>query len=394
MRVRGARIRRTWIGPVLTVLIGLSCLVSIDRLEAHSDRQREGQLLLAQVEIAASRQTLETLNILTIGQVSGKAGGRSVELALQGATEEIDEYGLYGLSRLERLTALSSDAGAATAVTTSFHRLQSEIAVALTELKEGDPNGAYIYGMRRIKPTFEVIEDNMAEVTLHFGAEADQAHLMAQIGGALTVVTAIGLLFVLRSRLDRERRRFEAELQHEALHDPLTDLPNRRLFQDRVETACRRKARGHGTALLLVDLDGFKQVNDSKGHEAGDRILAGVAERLQGCVRTSDTVARIGGDEFAILLDEVTQPVQVVGLADRIIESLALPFDLVTSTACVGASIGIAIHDIGESPAELSARADAAMYSAKRSGRGAYCVAAGTQTNDVAPVLGRVLIGA
>lgn len=133
---------------------------------------------------------------------------------------------------------------------------------------------------------------------------------------------------------------------------------------------------------MFIDLDGFKAVNDSNGHDAGDRLLHGVAERLKTCVREVDIVARIGGDEFAVVLSDVTQPVETVGLADRILETLSLPFEIAGTTVRIGASIGIAILNTDESPEDLCTRADTAMYAAKRSGRGAYRIAPG-RTIDV-----------
>ena len=385
-----ARIRKGWLATLLTVLIGVSAAVSIDRLQARSDDRREGQLLLAQVENAASRQALITLDALSLAVGSeGRTG--ATELAVRPVRAEVGRLGEKGYDALERLTELGVADASTTKAGAAFRRFQTEIDVAVEELENGHWEAAYIYGLRRIQPTFDVIEDAMDDSTIYLGQQADNAHRLAQFGGLVTLLTAITLLLVLRRRWDRERRLFEAKLQHEAFHDPLTDLPNRRLFQDRVERASSRRNRGHGSALLYIDLDGFKQINDQKGHDAGDRLLSAVAQRLQDCVRSCDTVARIGGDEFAIVLSDVTQPVEVIGLADRIMDALVRPVDLGSSTACIGASIGIAIQAAGETPEELCNRADSAMYSAKRSGRGSYCIAPGAMTDTAAPVLGRFL---
>lgn len=388
-----ARIRKGWLATFLTILIGVSAAVSIDRLQARSDARREGQLLLAQVENAASRQALVTLDALSLA-VGSEGRNGATELAVRPVRVEVGRLREKGFDALERLTELGVADASTTEAGVAFRRFQTEIDVAVGELEGGNWQAAYIYGLRRIEPTFDVIEDSMDDSTVYLGQQADNAHHLARFGGLATLLTAITLLLVLRRRWDRERRRFEAKLQHEALHDPLTDLPNRRLFQDRVERASSRWNRGHGSALLYIDLDGFKQVNDQKGHDAGDRLLTAVAQRLQDCVRSSDTVARIGGDEFAIVLSDVTQPVEVIGLADRIMDALVRPVDLGSSTACIGASIGIAIQVAGETPEELCTRADAAMYSAKRSGRGSYCIAPGTLTDTPAPLLGRFLVTA
>jgi diguanylate cyclase (GGDEF)-like protein len=165
-----------------------------------------------------------------------------------------------------------------------------------------------------------------------------------------------------------------ADRMPERLHDPLTRLPNRALFVDRVEHAIARASRtNESLAILIVDLDSFRTVNDSLGRAAGDRLLAGVAERLQGCLRPSDTVARFGGDEFAILLEELRAPGDATRAADRVLESLETPFPVEGREVYVGACIGIAA-DSG-APAEMLLRnADLAMYQAKTSGRNRHVI--------------------
>lgn len=168
----------------------------------------------------------------------------------------------------------------------------------------------------------------------------------------------------------------EDRLRHRASHDPLTGLPNRMLLQDRLEQnlAVARRQQG-GLALLYIDLDGFKPVNDTLGHLAGDQLLQGVAQRFQACVRESDTVARLGGDEFVILLTglAVESGETSAQIAGKILETLEEPFDLKGCPARVGASIGIALYPQDAATAqELMADADAAMYAAKRAGRRCY----------------------
>lgn len=169
----------------------------------------------------------------------------------------------------------------------------------------------------------------------------------------------------------------EDRLRHRASHDPLTGLPNRMLLQDRLEQnlAVARRQQG-GLALLYIDLDGFKPVNDTFGHLAGDQLLQGVAQRFQACVRESDTVARLGGDEFVILLTglAVESGEASAQVAEKILEVLETPFDLGGArSAQVGASIGIALYPQDAATAqELMADADTAMYAAKRAGRRCY----------------------
>jgi diguanylate cyclase (GGDEF)-like protein/PAS domain S-box-containing protein len=168
-----------------------------------------------------------------------------------------------------------------------------------------------------------------------------------------------------------QRKEAERELRHRATHDALTDLPNRRLFRDRLDVALARTARHHRPfAVMIVDLDAFKRINDTLGHEAGDALLVEVAERLTAAVRAVDTVARLGGDEFALLVDETDQH-QASVVARRCMDSVCRPMALMGHEVVVEASFGVAIApDNGDTVDELLRRADAAMYEAKRDGGG------------------------
>jgi diguanylate cyclase (GGDEF)-like protein/PAS domain S-box-containing protein len=180
---------------------------------------------------------------------------------------------------------------------------------------------------------------------------------------------------VLNSRDITERKALEAQLKHQAFHDPLTGLVNRAAFSDRVEHALMRmERRGATLAVLFLDLDNFKIVNDQYGHAAGDQLLVTVAERLRECLRASDVAARLGGDEFAILLDEVNDTSNVVQVAERLLHALRLPFILEGQPVNVGVSIGIAWSYPGQSAADLLRHADIAMYSVKHTGKGRYAV--------------------
>ncbi|HRD64998.1 MAG TPA: GGDEF domain-containing protein [Candidatus Competibacter sp.] len=161
-----------------------------------------------------------------------------------------------------------------------------------------------------------------------------------------------------------------------AFYDPLTGLANRRLFEDRLEQALKH-ARRHrtGVAVLFLDLDHFKRVNDVHGHPTGDRLLRAVAQRLCECVRETDTVARRGGDEFTVLLTDLTDPDAAGRIAQRIVATLQKPFSISVQPIRIGASVGIRLCDPDE-PAgpQPIADADRALYEAKRQGRGRYHV--------------------
>lgn len=161
---------------------------------------------------------------------------------------------------------------------------------------------------------------------------------------------------------------FEEQLRHKAFHDPLTQLPNRALLLDRIEHAMARERRT--VALLFVDLDDFKVVNDTLGHAAGDALLTAVAARLRGCLRSADTAARLGGDEFALLLEEVVDPAEGERVAGRVLDTMRRPFSLHGEPVHVTVSVGLVVAAAGAVTVdELLRRADFAMYAAKRNGK-------------------------
>ncbi len=165
----------------------------------------------------------------------------------------------------------------------------------------------------------------------------------------------------------------EARIRHMATHDPLTDLPNRALFRDTVDAACRRKSAARGFALLLVNLDHFKTVNDSDGHATGDKVLRRVGKRLKEIMGEAGCVARLGGDEFAILASETGDPEGAADIAGRIVASLGEPIGIGRRKIVIGASIGIAMAPgDGLSADALMNNADLALLKAKQEGRGTY----------------------
>jgi diguanylate cyclase (GGDEF)-like protein/PAS domain S-box-containing protein len=174
-----------------------------------------------------------------------------------------------------------------------------------------------------------------------------------------------------------DRRRMEEALQSVAQSDPLTGLANRLLFQDRLRQALARARRaGSSVALLYLDLDRFKEVNDSLGHAAGDLLLKDFAARLRAGVRATDTVARFGGDEFVILLEDVKERGQALRVAEKIVAEARQPLMVEGRELVATASIGVAFGDGNAVEEELLRRADAALYEAKNAGRDGYRVAA------------------
>jgi diguanylate cyclase (GGDEF)-like protein/PAS domain S-box-containing protein len=179
-----------------------------------------------------------------------------------------------------------------------------------------------------------------------------------------------------------ERKLLEAQLLHQAFHDPLTSLPNRALFSDRLEHALARAERtGGSVAVLFLDLDDFKVINDSLGHKVGDQLLVAVSKRLELCLRAGDTVARLGGDEFTILLEGVEVSRQAIEVAERIAAQLQTPFEVEGHDLFVTTSVGIAfsapdcpLASSPDQPGDLLRNADIAMYAAKNAGRSRYAI--------------------
>ena len=177
---------------------------------------------------------------------------------------------------------------------------------------------------------------------------------------------------VLNTRDISERRRLEDELTHRALHDPLTDLANRALFKESVERALRRTGRnGRSVAVVFLDIDDFKRVNDSLGHESGDRMLTTLAERVKQSIRPYDVAARLGGDEFAVLLENADLRV-ASSVAERMIRSMEAPIQVDGREVTAKGSLGIAVGGPGDDVEDVMRNADVAMYMAKARGKGRY----------------------
>lgn len=171
-----------------------------------------------------------------------------------------------------------------------------------------------------------------------------------------------------------ERKTLEERLTYQAFHDPLTNLPNRALFMDRVGKALARTNRSRvPMAVLFLDLDNFKVVNDSLGHAVGDQLLVAVSERVARCLRSGDTAARFGGDEFTVLAESIGSQAEAEAIAERIMEQLRQPFALGSREVYASPSIGIAMStDAGETAEDLLRNSDSAMYEAKRNGKGRW----------------------
>jgi diguanylate cyclase (GGDEF)-like protein len=203
------------------------------------------------------------------------------------------------------------------------------------------------------------------------GDDSITAYAESQLGaGNVIGGFQASFLWDLLTRLKRTNE----QVTHLAHHDNLTGLPNRILFYDRLNQELKKaRRRKESVTVLYLDLDGFKNINDTFGHDSGDVLLRDAARRIEACVRDSDTVARIGGDEFTAILSGMPSRDSIVDVVRKIVEAIAAPFMLNGKNCRVTASIGIALYpDNGETPEQLLKIADAAMYLAKNSGKNRY----------------------
>jgi diguanylate cyclase (GGDEF)-like protein/PAS domain S-box-containing protein len=199
-------------------------------------------------------------------------------------------------------------------------------------------------------------------------ADGSWRHVSAVATNLLADPRVRGL--VVTARDVDARKAFEEQLRHRAFHDPLTGLANRALFYDRIEHALTREPRTDGhVAVLYLDLDDFKPVNDRLGHAAGDRVLVAAAERLRTCMRSADTVARLGGDEFGVLIEAVSGPNEPVKAAERILAAFSEPFAIDEETLHLPLSVGITLSETADGAEDLLRHADLALYAAKRAGK-------------------------
>jgi diguanylate cyclase (GGDEF)-like protein/PAS domain S-box-containing protein len=216
------------------------------------------------------------------------------------------------------------------------------------------------------------IEGSNNEVGQYQMIRKGGARVYVEVSGRLVEQDgrALGVEAIARDK--SERRAFEQKLVHEAMHDALTGLPNRTLFRDRLGQALSRATRsGSKVAVMLLDLDEFKRVNDSLGHEVGDELLVDLAARLRQQLRGSDSAARLGGDEFAFLFENITREQQLVGVARRLLDAVAGPEE---HAQRVTASLGITIAESGDTADTALSNADSAMYKAKAAGPGGFVV--------------------
>ncbi len=228
---------------------------------------------------------------------------------------------------------------------------------------------------------------NVGWVQLQFNRQRGQAllngiHLqLLLIVGLSALIMLVVLGFSLRNTYSKIKSKqayiedLNDSLHSAAFYDPLTKLPNRPLLRDRLQQALSLSARSHHfVAICYIDLDGFKEINDQFGHDAGDVVLIEVAKRLNLAVRQHDTVARIGGDEFVLVINDLSNPFDSAPILDRLLIDLTQPIDIGHHMVSIGASMGVSVsHQHGNNPGALITLADKAMYQAKNNGKNQWC---------------------
>ncbi|BAY22218.1 response regulator receiver modulated diguanylate cyclase with PAS/PAC sensor [Calothrix sp. NIES-2100] len=292
----------------------------------------------------------------------------------------------------QRLTAIINSMGCAVVVTYANGTIQmmNPVAESLTGWKQDEAYG------KDLGEVVNLIDKDMDEVIDNLAAQAieagevlslpDNCNLLAKDGKIIPIGDSVAPIRDVDGNISgavlvfqdiTKRKQTEAQLLRNACHDHLTALPNRVLFIDRLRQTIERSRRrnDYNFAVLFLDLDGFKEINDRFGHTTGDDFLVAIARRLESCLRSGDTVARFGGDEFAVLIEDIKDVTDATNVAKRIQESLSEPLQLNGNQIIPTASIGIALSSHGyEEPQNLIRDADIAMYRAKRQGKARYGV--------------------
>jgi diguanylate cyclase (GGDEF)-like protein len=299
----------------------------------------------------------------------GKLKDLLAELETAEEWHEVDEATHRLADQLGMLESASEDAQT---VHDAFERYDTAVEQQLALLEQGQIIQAREVSDQRVHPAFARLTSALAAAEQRHGTLAERANRQANLGTLLILLAAAITIGALAWRFERAESLAAERLAHQALHDGLTGLPNRILLRDRTGQAIQGADRELApAALLLLDLDRFKEVNDTLGHHYGDQLLVQVGQRLQATLRQADTVARLGGDEFALLLPRIETAEGAMAVATKLQAAFAEPFVVEGLSLDVEASIGVAVYpDHGGDPDELLQHADIAMYTAKETHAG------------------------
>lgn len=364
--------RRSAALAITLLLVATALFGGLDRL--HSARVRYNDMAHAAGDMATTATQLASLKWEVLAE-------RDAE------RDEVDEARSMIAAGETYITAIATlpDGAAEEDVVALWHRYSTGIMELLKLVQDGDIDAADTFEEQDLEPTEEALSALLSSIRVDAAARDARAERVETFGSTALIIGALaGFLVALTLSQGRRRSVAVAEvmrgardtLQHQATHDALTGLANRRLFTQMVaEQTAHQQGRGGGYAVLLLDLDDFKTVNDTLGHHSGDEMLRVVSQRLHGAMRGDDLVARIGGDEFAILVTDVSDETEPALVATRILAALSPPVTIHDLPLRVRASIGIAVSCLHGGDGELLLRwADAAMYEAKRQQGSSFAV--------------------
>jgi diguanylate cyclase (GGDEF)-like protein len=351
---------------LLLIALGVATVTGYGILRLNDAVKQRGELriLLSRIETGCRHQSALEWQAVAEGRLSPELGAE--HRRVDAATDTL-------VAELLLKDSTSSAAGAVAAAYGVYHAAVDDEFVLLGrgKLVEAEETGE-----QRVDPAFGQLAEALTVASRHYDTLARRDDQRAVIGTGLLLAAATTVIAVLARRFQKAKSQTVELFAHQARHDSLTALPNRVLLAERLEGELARAARrGEPVFLLWLDLDDFKDVNDSFGHHAGDQLLAAVGERLRACLRPGDTAARFGGDEFAVLLTDVTDPQDAIRAAERVAVELADPFQVAGHQVRVRASVGIAQSVPGHTSVDLLLHnADLAMYEAKKQGKGRYQV--------------------
>ncbi|NMO52348.1 EAL domain-containing protein [Actinoplanes sp. TBRC 11911] len=365
------RLGLLWLMIISAITVTGVSAVAITELQRKAERAGELQDLLNDMKVAAWQQSTLTSQAVMAHALTPAAERRRDEI-----DEAVDAIGNEFEDR-------DPGSAQARAVQAAYIVYDTAVDEEFDLFAENDIAGAQRIQAERSDPAFQALTAELERADRHYQEAADRAGTRAQVGTALILAAAALIMVVLVGQSHRVRSRAFRRATFQASHDALTGLPNRVMLHERIAAAADPAGEQIGAALLLIDLDRFKEVNDTLGHHYGDQLLIQVARRMQGVLRRDEMVARLGGDEFAILLPGVTESKDVASVADRLHDALDQPFPLDGINLTVGGSIGAALcPEHGNTADELLQRADIAMYAAKTNRTGYMLFNASQDSSD------------